>query len=101
MIKKLCMFYLGEVIIGIVLAVLLFIPVTSTTYFILRFLRLSLSITFYIFMYWELLKYKNKNINTLLFLYFLVSIYFISNVGNISLLQWTGYKIGRFILNIL
>lgn len=100
MIKKLCKFYFGELIIGIILAVLLFPSTTSVTYFMLRFLRLSLSVTFYIFMYWVLLKYKNKNINLLLFLYFLVSIYFVSSIGNISPFQWIGYKIGRFILNI-
>ena len=101
MIKKLCIFCLGEIIIGIILAILL-IPSSSTiTYLILKFLRLSLSITFYIFMYLELIKYKNNKINTFLFLYFLISIYFISNMGNISLLQWSGYKIGRFVLNTL
>ena len=100
MIKKLCMFFLGELIIGIILAFLLIPSTTSTSYCTLRFLRVFLSATFYIFMYWELLKYKNKNLNRLLFSYFLISIYFISNVGNISLFQWIGYKTGQFILNI-
>ena len=99
MIKKLCMFCLGELIIGMILAVLLFPSTTSATYFLLRFIRLFLSVTFYIFMYWTLLKYKNKKINWLLFLYFLISVYFISSVGNVSLLQWMGYKIGMFVLN--
>ncbi len=99
--KKLCIFCLGEIIVGIILAILLVPSFSFINYLILRFLRLSLSITFYVFMYLELIKYKNNKINTFLFLYFLISIYFISNMGSVSLLQWSGYKIGRFILNTL
>lgn len=101
MIKKTCIFCLGEIIIGIILAVLLVPSSTPAIYFSLRFLRLALSITFYIFMNLELIKYKNNKLNAFLFLYFLISVYFISNMGNVSLLQWSGYKIGRFVLNIL
>lgn len=101
MAAKLFLFFLGELIVGMVL-VLLYIPFsTSSTFLLLRFLRLTLSITFYTFMYLKLLSYKSKVINLILCVYFLISIFFLANMGSISLLQWTGYKLGRYIFNLL
>ena len=52
-------------------------------------------------MYMTLVSYKNKYLNVFLLVYILISIYFITNTGNLSLFQWVGYKLGRYIFNIL
>ena len=86
MVARLGYFFAGEIIIGIILITLL-IPT-------------SLSVTFNIFMYLKLFSYKNKIVDVFLYVYFLISIYFIANMGNISPLQWIGHKIGIYFFNI-
>ena len=98
MYKKIILFLFGEIIVGVALP-MMFNPFLG--HLLLRFLRLSLSITYYIFMYMTLVSYKNKYLNVFLLVYFLSSIYFITNTGNLSLFQWVGYKLGRYIFNIL
>lgn len=84
MYKKIILFLFGEIIVGVALP-MMFNPFLG--HLLLRFLRLSLSITYYIFMYMTLVSYKNKYLNVFLLVYFLISIYFITNTGNLSLFQ--------------
>lgn len=100
MVARLGYFFAGEIIIGIILIALLIPTSLPATYFLLKFSRLTLSVTFNIFMYLKLFSYKNKIVDVFLYVYFLISIYFIANMGNISPLQWIGHKIGIYFFNI-
>lgn len=63
MYKKIILFLFGEIIVGVALP-MMFNPFLG--HLLLRFLRLSLSITYYIFMYMTLVSYK---INILMYFY--------------------------------
>ena len=60
MVARLGYFFAGEIIIGIILITLLIPTSLPATYFLLKFSRLTLSVTFNIFMYLKLFSYKNK-----------------------------------------
>ena len=76
MVARLGYFFAGEIIIGIILITLLIPTSLPATYFLLKFSRLTLSVTFNIFMYLKLFSYKNKIVDVILYVYFLISIYF-------------------------
>ena len=54
MVARLGYFFAGEIIIGIILITLLIPTSLPATYFLLKFSRLTLSVTFNIFMYLKL-----------------------------------------------
>lgn len=101
MTTKLFTFFVGEIVVGILLVAMSIPSSTLAIYFLLRFLRLAFAVTFNVFMYLYLFSYKNKTINVFLYVYFLISVYFIANIGNVSLFQWLGYKMGIYLFNLL
>ena len=102
MISKLYLFFAGEIVVGIMIAIMYDISaIFPSAYFLLKFLRLALAVTFYVAMNLRLFSYRNKYVNIILYIYFLIAIFFISNMGSLSLFQWCGYKLCRYTLNLM
>lgn len=96
-VNKICYWLIGEILVGTALAFTHFL----SPYYFFRFFRLLLSVSYYSAMYFNLVSYNKKYINAFLYIYFFISIYFISQKGFVSAFQWGGYKITTFILNYL
>ncbi len=98
MMLKVCLFFVGEVVVGIIAAILS--DVVYSGDFLLRRLPFVLSITFYVVMNLWLLSYRNKYIDEILYIYFSISIIGITSFDGyaLSLLQWCGYELYKDVL---
>lgn len=98
MMLKVCLFFVGEVVVGIIAAILS--DVVYSGDFLLRRLPFVLSITFYVVMNLWLLSYRNKYIDEILGTYFSISIFGLTcfDMRALSLLQWCGYELYKDVL---
>lgn len=95
---KVCLFFVGEVVVGIIAAILSNVFYSGD--FLLRRLPFALSITFYVVMNLWLLSYRNKYIDEILCAYFSISIFGLTcfDTHALSLLQWCGYELYKDVL---